>query len=1345
MRVVIKKLACLTALILYLVSPALAADLTPAISVLPGTTVEVGEEVVFNAEGTTYTPDQTWVRKGVYGWNFGDGYAFQPTLLTGQSPWNGTVQPSGISAVHYFMKPGTYTVTLRADLWASYNLVTGAPTAITSVSSSTHTISAGGSHTFIIEPGKNFTVGGQITFFSVNYPGKFVGCDKSPGGITAYNSTTGEITFTANYSVGAGITDNSWTVKGTPIVGDAYGSTTTTITVTGKEPIAGFEVQHAPFHNRTKQWLYIQIPAAYRAGTTQLKLSLINTTTSVTTVLQTKSNLAAEETYLLDHTVLTAGNDYVLQAELLDASNARIVVGVTEGIWRDKFTKPAVAPDTTIDENNSFTWKGNLFFPIVTFELDKGWIPYYVADSYQNGWILYGYWSSYTPADYLMYVNYWESVAPTYATIGPGRGDYAYGGGNFKRNILLSRLTEHINIAKDNTSMFQTHVYDEPNMGGMAVKAYPPTIAAWEYTLHAADPSHPHYVGWNGADWFTPTVPTSFDYQGSQYLFGGKKWVPTSTANDVFPFTIGARIGYETHMDKTTEGPISAYYAAKEKMRAWSSPASKYATWTALDYDARGFDYATYKELIPMQACVKPSVNIINDHNLNGDGFDAVYNYDDHTIGLGAHTFAMEPFMMFFAGQKIVINRFSMATYKYTHVMKGTVTSYDATTGSLVVDITEAVGSGTYNRWQIIAEYPVQATNEVYNMAWLEFIHGAKGADWFTYFADQSNKWSEMKKFTTYMADLQSKLLTAVPARTITRTDKANDKLDRVDTLIREKDGITYIVASRLTEPPPLRNRCLVILTGTPTTVISNGKVRDTNNVIWDLPASVTIGANGTAYAWAVSETLGRLNLPVAGTLTTIATPTAGWNTVTNAYFLVALTGTAGTVITNGKIKDSLGNLWDLPASVTLLAGTTYSYVVSETPGQSAASGTLNIIHTPVSGWTAVTNTTAIAAYGSRYTGVEPATITPTFTISGLTGSKTVTVYGESRTIASTDGVFSDEFDLNETHIYTVVSGTETPDTTAPTLNNATIESNGTSWTFSFSEPVACSPTSDCCDAYTAAMTTVGAVTLSYASGTGTSSVVCTGNKTVYSGDTVANGGIDYTQPGNGIEDAAGNDLVTFIDKAVTNNSTQVAVTTPPVLYNLSPSGNIVYEMSTVELSLLTNVAATCRYHATSTTWADMTQMSTTGGVTEHLQSVSAAVGANSFKVKCQGADLAESEASTWSFTRDAQVTATLKLTVGEGVALVTSSPAGINCGTTCEYPFSKGGDVYLTTSCLTGWYGEDYNIDFPGFVSDAGRVTMDENKDITAFCINGRAATLGSSGGSVTVGSSGGSVTLGP
>lgn len=69
-------------------------------------------------------------------------------------------------------------------------------------------------------------------------------------------------------------------------------------------------------------------------------------------------------------------------------------------------------------------------------------------------------------------------------------------------------------------------------------------------------------------------------------------------------------------------------------------------------------------------------------------------------------------------------------------------------------------------------------------------------------------------------------------------------------------------------------------------------------------------------------------------------------------------------------------------------------------------------------------------------------------------------------------------------------------------------------------------------------MTTAGAITLTYDSGTGTSSLVYTGSPTVNSGDTVSSG-LNYTQAGGKIRDTSNNDLASLTSHAVVNNSSQ--------------------------------------------------------------------------------------------------------------------------------------------------------------------------------------------------------------
>lgn len=72
-----------------------------------------------------------------------------------------------------------------------------------------------------------------------------------------------------------------------------------------------------------------------------------------------------------------------------------------------------------------------------------------------------------------------------------------------------------------------------------------------------------------------------------------------------------------------------------------------------------------------------------------------------------------------------------------------------------------------------------------------------------------------------------------------------------------------------------------LLLTGTAGTTITNGSVRDDNSVIWNLPAAVTIGVDGTAVATATCAATGAV-AALAGTITGINTPTRGWASVAN-------------------------------------------------------------------------------------------------------------------------------------------------------------------------------------------------------------------------------------------------------------------------------------------------------------------------------------------------------------------------------------------------------------------------------------------------------------------------------
>jgi hypothetical protein len=112
-------------------------------------------------------------------------------------------------------------------------------------------------------------------------------------------------------------------------------------------------------------------------------------------------------------------------------------------------------------------------------------------------------------------------------------------------------------------------------------------------------------------------------------------------------------------------------------------------------------------------------------------------------------------------------------------------------------------------------------------------------------------------------------------------------------------------------------------------------------------------------------------------------------------------------------------------------------------------------------------------------------------------------------------------------------NSTQGTDTTPPTVSSVTIGTSGTTAVMALSET--CSTGAGGNGGFTLSLSG-GACTATYASGSGTSSRTYNLSRTVNQGET---GTYGYTQPGNGIEDTAGNDLATISSAAVTNNSTQ--------------------------------------------------------------------------------------------------------------------------------------------------------------------------------------------------------------
>ncbi|MBK4129433.1 baseplate J/gp47 family protein [Klebsiella michiganensis] len=92
------------------------------------------------------------------------------------------------------------------------------------------------------------------------------------------------------------------------------------------------------------------------------------------------------------------------------------------------------------------------------------------------------------------------------------------------------------------------------------------------------------------------------------------------------------------------------------------------------------------------------------------------------------------------------------------------------------------------------------------------------------------------------------------------------------------------------------------LLVGEPGTIITNGSVKDTNGIIWNFPAQVVIGIDGTAIATATCTTPGAV-AALAGSVNKINTPTRGWVSAINP--LAATVGVAAETNAELRVRQS--------------------------------------------------------------------------------------------------------------------------------------------------------------------------------------------------------------------------------------------------------------------------------------------------------------------------------------------------------------------------------------------------------------------------------------------------------
>ncbi len=96
-------------------------------------------------------------------------------------------------------------------------------------------------------------------------------------------------------------------------------------------------------------------------------------------------------------------------------------------------------------------------------------------------------------------------------------------------------------------------------------------------------------------------------------------------------------------------------------------------------------------------------------------------------------------------------------------------------------------------------ETPGPTAEQVLMEAWLNVVHGVKGISWFPFFERDTIQYSAMASFTRKAERLAPAILSPASDRVI--TDSANERGNRVDTMVREYGGKVYLFAVRLTEP----------------------------------------------------------------------------------------------------------------------------------------------------------------------------------------------------------------------------------------------------------------------------------------------------------------------------------------------------------------------------------------------------------------------------------------------------------------------------------------------------------------------------------------------------------------
>lgn len=161
---------------------------------------------------------------------------------------------------------------------------------------------------------------------------------------------------------------------------------------------------------------------------------------------------------------------------------------------------------------------------------------------------------------------------------------------------------------------------------------------------------------------------------------------------------------------------------------------------------------------------------------------------------------------------------------------------------------------------------------------------------------------------------------------------KVNDVMQAAQLAVNARSPLTAVGAdldsivklNGLVRGGATQSTCSLVLSGAAGSPIINGVINDPVGNAWALPPSVTIGPSGTATATATCSTPGPIAATV-GTITRIATPTAGWVSVTNpdVATLGQLAETDSQLRARQALSVALPSMTMLQATIAAIAATT--------------------------------------------------------------------------------------------------------------------------------------------------------------------------------------------------------------------------------------------------------------------------------------------------------------------------------------------------------------------------------------------------------------------------------------